>query len=107
VLNLGERTQAGLVSRDLLDPGGNFAVNATASLVAHPLDPAMQTNSTDNQMIRLQDWQPAGIQERLFGSDVLPQPECIHIDNLASGRWRNAMYLFRSTDAGQSWVLCR
>jgi hypothetical protein len=112
VLNLGSpRPEARLVSRDLLDPAGNFAVNAPASKVAYPLDPATQINATDNQIIRLQDGSLLAAKNGYIWSDVSPRPEWFDTgnfqygQNLFSPRARNAVYLFRSTDAGQSWVL--
>ncbi len=112
VVSLGSpRPEACLVSRDLLDPAGNFAVNAPASEVGYPLDPATQINATDNQIIRLEDGSLLAAKNGYTWSDVSPQPEWFDTgnfqygQNLFSGRARNAVYLFRSTDAGQSWVL--
>jgi hypothetical protein len=115
VLNLGEpRPDAGLVSRDLLDAGGIFAVNATATKVAYPLDAATQINATDNQIIRLQDGSLLALKNGYTWSDVSPRPawfDTVDIryginpdgSNVTSQRARNAVYLFHSTDAGQSW----
>jgi hypothetical protein len=112
VLNLGEpRPDAGLVARDLLDGAGNFAANATANKVTYPLDPATQTNATDNQIIRLQDGSLLASKNGYTWSDVTPAPEWFGTvinfewDTVASGQGRNAVYLFRSMDAGQSWKL--
>jgi hypothetical protein len=117
VLNLGSpRPDAGLVSRDLLDGAGNFAANATATKVAYPVDPATQTTATDNQLIRLQDGSLLALKNGYTWNDVSPRPEWfdtvdirygINPDgtNVLSKRARNALYLFRSTDAGQNWEL--
>jgi hypothetical protein len=112
VLNLGSpRPDAGLVSRDLLDAADNFAVSATATKFAYPLDPATQTSATDNQIIRLQDGSLLASKNGYTWSDLSPKPEWFDTgsfqygSSLSSPRARNAVYLFRSTDAGQSWTL--
>jgi hypothetical protein len=112
VLNLGQpRDQAGLVTRDLLDASGDFAESAPANKVPYPLDPATQSNATDNQIIRLQDGSLLASKNGYTWSDVTPRPEWFDTGsfqygtNLFSPRARNAVYLFCSTDGGQSWEL--
>ncbi len=112
VINLGSpRPDAGLVSRDLLDSAGGFAVNAAATKSPYPLDPAKQINATDNQIIRLQDSSLLASKNGYTWSDVNPKPAWFDTGsfqygtNLFSPRARNAVYLFRSTDAGSSWEL--
>jgi hypothetical protein len=112
VFNLGDpRADAGLVSRDLLDTAGDFAVNATATKVAYPLDPATQLISTDNQIIRLQDGSLLVSRNGYTWSDLSPRPEWFDTisftfyNGVVTGRGRSAVYVFRSTDAGQNWEL--
>jgi hypothetical protein len=110
VLNLGSpRPDAGLVSRELLDATGAFAVNTAATKFAYPLDAATQLNGTDNQIIRLQDGSLLASKNGYTWADLNPQPAwfgAVNIpygNNLLSSRMRNAVYLFQSTDGGASW----
>jgi hypothetical protein len=112
VLNLGQpRDQAGLVARDLLDASGDFAESAPAKKVPYPLDSATQINATDNQVIRLQDGSLLASKNGYTWSDVTPRPDWFDTGSfqygttLFSPRARNAVYLFRSTDGGESWEL--
>lgn len=115
VVNLGEpRASAGLVYRDLLDAGGIVATTAPTTKVAYPLDPAIETNATDNQLIRLQDQSLMAIKNGYIWSDLSPKPAWFDTVDIkytgalgptTSKRARNAVLVFRSTDAAQSWVL--
>jgi hypothetical protein len=111
VANLGQpRASAGFVSRDLLDASDNFAVNTAASWVPYPLDATTQVNATDNQLIRLQDGSLLASKNGYIWSDLSPRPAwfdttSITVGGTTTGRARNAVFIFRSTDGGVSWVL--
>jgi hypothetical protein len=123
VINLGEpRDKAGLVHRDLTDPLGAFILTGGGTLAPYPLDATTQSPATDNQLIRLQDgsllalkngytWSSVPEPPPWFGLHELgqtkpPQPNSLtaaEIELRKNGR--NAVYLFRSTDCGASWVV--
>jgi hypothetical protein len=108
VVHLGQpRGSAGFVSRDLLDAANNFAVSATAVKFPYPLDSATQVNATDNQLIRLQDGSLLAAKNGYIWSDLSPRPTWFDTTTVSfgSGRARNAIYFFRSTDGGVSWSL--
>src|SRR5439155_781024 len=111
VVQLGQpRNSAGFVSRDLLDAADNFAVSAPTAKVSYPLDAASQINATDNQLIRLQDGSLLASKNGYIWSDLSPKPAwfdttSIAVGGVTTGRARNAVFIFRSTDGGVSWVL--
>ncbi len=111
VVHLGQpRGSAGFVTRDLLDASNNFAVNSPLSKVAYPLDAASQVNATDDQIIRLQDGSLLASKNGYIWSDLSPKPEwfdttTISVGGTTTGKARNAVYIFRSTDGGAKWTL--
>jgi len=111
VVHLGQpRSAAGFVSRDLLDAANNFATSATSTKVSYPLDAATQVNATDNQIIRLQDGSLLASKNGYIWSDLSPRPAWFDTTTIttsggSSGRARNAVFIFRSTDGGASWTL--
>ena len=112
VVHLGQpRSSAGFISRDLVDAANDFAVNAAAVKFPYPLDPTTQINATDNQLIRLQDGSLLASKNGYIWSDLSPKPAWFDTGsfqygtNLFSPRARNAVYIFRSTDGGLTWLL--
>jgi len=111
VVHLGQpRDSAGFVSRDLLDAADNFAPSAPTAKFSYPLDAASQVNATDNQLIRLQDGSLLASKNGYVWSDLSPKPAwfdttSITVGGVTTGRARNAVFIFRSTDGGVSWVL--
>jgi hypothetical protein len=110
VLHLGEpRADAGLLSRDLLNAAGAFAVHAAVTKWTYALDPTTQSNATDNQIIRLQDGSLLASKNGYIWSDLNPRPawfgavDIPYDDTHVTSRLRNAVYLFQSTDGGASW----
>lgn len=111
VMNLGQpRDIAGMIYRDLFDDTGTFSVAAPTSKIAYPLDSATQTNATDNHLIRLQDHSLLAIKNGYIWSDLSPRPAWFDMGAIKFGgsgtnpRARNAVFVFRSTDWGQSWL---
>ena len=111
VVHLGQpRSSAGFVSRDLLDAANNVATTATSTKVSYPLDAATQVNATDNQLVRLQDGSLLASKNGYVWSDLSPRPAWFDTTTIttsggSSGRARNAVFIFRSTDGGASWAL--
>lgn len=111
VVHLGQpRGSAGFVSRDLLDVTNNFAANSPMTKVAYPLDAGSQVNATDNQIIRLQDGSLLAAKNGYIWSDLSPKPAwfdttTISVGGTTTGKARNAVFIFRSTDGGASWTL--
>ena len=111
VVHLGQpRESAGFVSRDLLDAADNFALSAPSAKFPYPLDAASQVNATDNQLIRLQDGSLLASKNGYIWSDLSPKPAwfdttSIAVGGVTTGRARNAVFIFRSTDGGASWIL--
>lgn len=114
VVNLGNPwPQAGFVHRDLLGgTGTSIARTATTALVPFPLDPATQKNAVDNQIIRLIDGSLLALKNGYVWNDLPSPPAWFNIPwidptwaaaPLLEQKERNAVFLFRSTDSGQSW----
>ena len=111
VVQLGQpRSTAGLVSRDLLDGSSNFATTAPAAKVPYPIDTTSQVLGTDNQLIRLQDGSLLASKNGYVWSDLSPKPPWFDTTNITvggvtTGRARNAVFVFHSTNGGASWTL--
>ena len=111
VVQLGQpRSTAGLVSRDLLDGSSNFATTAAAAKVPYPIDTTSQVLGTDNQLIRLQDGSLLASKNGYVWSDLSPKPPWFDTTNITvggvtTGRARNAVFVFHSTNGGASWTL--
>lgn len=116
VVNVGQpRSSAGLVHRALTGRDGkSIAQSAQTAIVSYPLLTATQTNATDNQIIRLQDQSLLAIKNGYIWSEIENPPEwfgnvSIDLDDEPShqnlDKVRNAVFVFRSVDCGQSWAL--
>jgi hypothetical protein len=109
VLNLGQpRDQAGLYFRGLKGPSNDIVLSGAGTSVPYPIDATNQRPATDNQLIRLQDGSLLALKNGYTWADVNPPPWFGQVQlcqTPLSKNGRNAVFLFRSTDCGATWVV--
>jgi hypothetical protein len=107
VTNIGQPRGTGFDWRDLVDSSSAFSLNAPTTTVPYPFA-AGQASATDNQLLLLQDGSLLGIKAGYISSDLPSPPAWFNtcaISGQTSQQARNAIFAFRSTDAGKNWSL--